>query len=215
MMPSASRLVLSDPSFRGSLPNPIRIGDFNKDGYPDLLVVSSSSSSAHQGSASLLQSVGCNRETCSKAGFSAGRRYFEKVDGSKAAALNKFDDVKSAHFMDIDEDGSLDILLQRSGKGSGASRSMSFIKNNYFHDAFFMKTLVGNGACEGLCEDENKVRYHVSRFRLLSNSIALPRPQPYGVSYSGASYKFTVLDTAGNRKATQGTLRTSRWQDSG
>lgn len=28
--------------------------------------------------------------------------------------------------------------------------------------------------------------------------------QPYGVSYSGASYKFTVLDPTGARKATQG-----------
>jgi integrin alpha FG-GAP repeat containing protein 1 len=28
--------------------------------------------------------------------------------------------------------------------------------------------------------------------------------QPYGVSYSGASYKFTVLDTGGVRRATQG-----------
>ena len=35
----------------------------------------------------------------------------------------------------------------------------------------------------------------------------MTRPsQPYGVSYSGASYKFTVLDPTGARKATQGTL---------
>ena len=162
IVPSASRLVLSDPSFRGILPNPIRIGDFNKDGYPDLLVVSSASSSAHQGSVSLLQSVECSKRTCSKAAYEAGRRTFEKVDGRKAEALNKFNDVKSAHFVDIDEDGSLDIMLQRTGKGSGASRTLSFIKNNYFHDAFFLKTLVGNGACEGVCEDENRVRYNVS-----------------------------------------------------
>ena len=47
-------------------------------------------------------------------------------------------------------------------------------------------SLVGNGACEGICIGQNGTRYH-----------------SYGVSYSGASYKFTVLDTSGQRKATQ------------
>jgi hypothetical protein len=36
--------------------------------------------------------------------------------------------------------GSLDILVQRGGN-SGASRKAVFIKNNYFHDAFFLKAL--------------------------------------------------------------------------
>lgn len=34
--------------------------------------------------------------------------------------------------------GSLDILVQRIGN-SGAARQPVFIKNNYFHDAFFLK----------------------------------------------------------------------------
>lgn len=34
--------------------------------------------------------------------------------------------------------GSLDILVQRTGN-SGAARQPVFIKNNYFHDAFFLK----------------------------------------------------------------------------
>lgn len=165
LMPDASYLVLTDPSFRGTLPNPIRIGDFDKDGYPDLLIVSASSSSAHQGRVSLLQSIACNRRTCSRPASDAGRRYFQRVEGSKAIALNQFNDAKSAHFIDIDEDGSLDILVQRSGRGGGASRTLSFVKNNYFHDAFFMKTLVGNGACDGLCEDANRVRYNVGSLK--------------------------------------------------
>lgn len=32
-------------------------------------------------------------------------------------------------------------------------------------------------------------------------------PQPFGVSYSGASYKYTVLDTSGHRSAAQGESR--------
>lgn len=36
--------------------------------------------------------------------------------------------------------GSLDIMVQRSGS-NGAAREIVFIKNNYFHDAFFLKAL--------------------------------------------------------------------------
>lgn len=38
--------------------------------------------------------------------------------------------------------GSLDIMVQRSGS-SGSARNIVFIKNNYFHDAFFLKALGG------------------------------------------------------------------------
>lgn len=34
--------------------------------------------------------------------------------------------------------GTLDILVQRSAN-SGAARNAAFVKNNYFHDAFFLK----------------------------------------------------------------------------
>jgi integrin alpha FG-GAP repeat containing protein 1 len=38
--------------------------------------------------------------------------------------------------------GSLDILVQREASSGGrASRRMTFIKNNYYHDAFFLKAL--------------------------------------------------------------------------
>ena len=53
-----------------------------------------------------------------------------------------------------------------------------------------MTSTVLNGACPDWCEAESG---H-SQYR------------PYGVSYSGASYKFTVLDPTGARKATQGWL---------
>lgn len=35
--------------------------------------------------------------------------------------------------------GSLDILVQRSGKQTGDR--VTFIQNNFYHDAFFLKTL--------------------------------------------------------------------------
>lgn len=67
--------------------------------------------------------------------------------------------------------------------------------------------VVGNGACEGTCFTADGQRYHVSQISIpvkdLGTQADTPLVQPYGVSYSGASYKFTVLDTSGIRRATQ------------
>lgn len=147
LVADAPYLVMTDPSFRGSLPNPIRIGDYNKDGYPDLLVVSSSSSSAKEGSVSLLQSIPCSKTSCIQDLTAAGRRTYVKIGGNQAKALNGIKDAKSAMWLDVDEDGSLDILVQRTGRRSGASRQLTFIKNNYYHDAFFLKTLCKRTGC--------------------------------------------------------------------
>jgi integrin alpha FG-GAP repeat containing protein 1 len=78
-------------------------------------------------------------------------------------------------------------LIQRDSSGGGISRSFTFVKNNYYHDAFFLKALVVNGACQGRCKDATTGESY----------------DPYGVSYSGASYKFTVFDPTGTRRATQ------------
>lgn len=64
-----------------------------------------------------------------------------------------------------------------------------------------------NGACDnGWCYPPNGTqRYHVSAFLPYSrNFINRGCAQPFGVSYSGASYKYTVLDTSGRRSAAQG-----------
>lgn len=69
-----------------------------------------------------------------------------------------------------------------------------------------------NGACEnGWCSSLNgTVHYHV-----MIPIIFLPRYQfhfintllqPFGVSYSGATFKYTILDTTGRRSAAQGEL---------
>lgn len=62
-----------------------------------------------------------------------------------------------------------------------------------------------NGACDnGWCNSKNgSGRYHVSDQR--KRSWVLPDfIKPFGVSYSGASYKYTVFDTTGQRSAAQG-----------
>lgn len=127
-------------SFRGTLPVSPQIGDFNIDGYPDLLLLTSPTSSTGFRSITLLESKPCDRASCTAGEVSKGRRAF-KVVTKGAEVLIGMDDVESAHWIDLDDDGSLDILVQRVSSRGGAARRINFVKNNYFHDAFFLKAL--------------------------------------------------------------------------
>ncbi|GAA5874252.1 hypothetical protein JCM8547_007805 [Rhodosporidiobolus lusitaniae] len=182
LLPSHTLLTTST-SFRGTIPTPPQIGDYNIDGYPDLLITTSHSGSK---TATILQSRPCEKGSCTDEEVKRGRRAFRVVTEG-AEALGKIKDVESAVWVDMDDDGSLDILVQRSGN-SGAARNPIFIKNNYFHDAFFLKAMVLNGACSSWCD---------------GREAGEGRYRPYGSSYSGASFKFTVLDPTGARRSTQ------------
>ncbi|EST06562.1 FG-GAP repeat [Kalmanozyma brasiliensis GHG001] len=201
-----SRILLTDPLAPSylALPNALHLGDYNKDGYPDLLVVTvpdklaSGGRNNAQGSGEtrvhILRNLECRRVPNSeKAGLGCspdrpeGRTFIKVTAG--ANALETLRDVRSASWLDIDEDGTLDILLQRtptSSEGTNSARRITFVQNNYFHDSFFLKALTLNGACPGMCEPDNA-----------------PRFQPWGTNYGGASYKFTVLDPNGVRRAQQ------------
>jgi len=95
-------------------------------------------------------------------------------------------DARGVAFLDMDEDGTLDMMVQRTG--DGGQGKVLFVQNNFYYDAFFLKAIVLNGACDnGWCTTPNSSeRYH-----------------PFGVSYSGATYKYTILDTSGRRSAAQ------------
>lgn len=91
-----------DPGFKGKLPVSVHVGDYNLDGYPDLLVVSGTpGNNGRPSSATLLQSVLCT--DCLPSAVTNKRRSFVKVtDG--ADALNLAQDVRAAAFLDLDED---------------------------------------------------------------------------------------------------------------
>ncbi len=48
-------------------------------------------------------------------------------------------DARIAVFVDLDEDGTLDVMVQRTGE-QGAGRVL-FVQNNFYYDAFFMKAI--------------------------------------------------------------------------
>lgn len=201
-----SRILLNDalaPAFL-SLPNSLHLGDYNKDGYPDLVVVTIPDRTAKGGRNNvrgtgetrihILRNLECSKVPPSeKAGLGCSadrpeKRTFIKVTAG-AHAIEMLRDVRSASWVDIDEDGSLDLLLQRTpstSDGMDSSRRITFIQNNYFHDSFFLKALTLNGACQGFCEPTDA-----------------PKFRPWGTNYGGASYKFTVLDPNGVRRAQQ------------
>ncbi|KAL6264669.1 hypothetical protein P5V15_004769 [Pogonomyrmex californicus] len=109
----------------------LRGGDFNMDGYPDLLATLQSTKHAQS---FLLQNVACNN--C--AGFN---RTFEV----KWQALNPFyNETAMAVFYDFYQDGILDVILVEFNKTDNVYRTAAF-KNSLDYDANFVKVMVLTG----------------------------------------------------------------------
>ncbi|WFD37336.1 uncharacterized protein MJAP1_000280 [Malassezia japonica] len=182
-----SQLLLEDDLSPLRTPVPIRIGDENKDGYPDLLLLTvPKGARVGETRTRLLESAPCTKRSTAQGCGDVGRRTFVPLADT---VLDTFQFVRSAAFVDLDEDGTLDILvqsLQGTQLRTSLARDVHFVQNNYFHDAFFLKTLTLNAACRGRCEPQEG------------------RPfEPWGAGLSGASYKFAVLDPNGVRRAQQ------------
>ncbi|TFY53308.1 hypothetical protein EVG20_g10176, partial [Dentipellis fragilis] len=187
LLPTTSpSLLVLDTSFSPPLPVPPRLGDVNLDGYPDLLLIAGSRKDRTR-TPHLLLSQPCSGNVKGTVGCDSpgARRGWSEVTKG-ADVLQGMGDARGVAFLDMDEDGTLDIMVQRTGdQGQG---HVTFVQNNFYYDAFFMKAIVLNGACNGgWCTAPNSSeKYH-----------------PFGVSYSGASFKYTVLDTSGRRSAAQ------------
>lgn len=173
-------LLVMDTTSSPPLPVPITLGDSDLDGFPDLLLIV-----AHDDRTTpkLLFNTPCGP---SVVGCGGDRKRGWKVGKKGIEVLDKVHDARGVAMVDMDEDGTLDIMVQRTGKqGQG---KISFLQNNFYYDAFFLKAIVLNGACEnGWCASPNgSTKFH-----------------PYGVSYSGATFKYSVIDTSGKRAAAQ------------
>ncbi|OCH90654.1 hypothetical protein OBBRIDRAFT_793094 [Obba rivulosa] len=183
---SPSSLLVLDTSFNPPLPVPIKLGDVNQDGFPDIVAILATGTGPQMSRIpSLAFSVPCGKGVAGCGSNGNGRRSWSVVKKG-TEPLKGIQDARSVALLDLDEDGTLDIMVQRTGsQGQG---NILFVQNNFYYDAFFLKAIVLNGACgSGLCSTPNSSeRYH-----------------PFGVSYSGATYKYTVLDTAGGRSAAQ------------
>lgn len=93
--------MTTSTAFQGHLPTPPALGDYNIDGYPDLLLLTSSGTGKRN--VNLLQSRPCDSTSCTAGEVAAGRRAFRVItDG--AEALTKITDAESATWLDVDDD---------------------------------------------------------------------------------------------------------------
>ena len=125
-----ARLQVLDTSFSPTQPVVPRTGDANLDGFPDLLLVT-------DGRVRLLLSTPCGRGVPGCSAMGARRGWREVTKGVEP--LTSVTDARSAVFLDMDEDGTLDVMVQRTG-AQGAGRVL-FVQNNFYYDAFFMKAI--------------------------------------------------------------------------
>ncbi|ORX56668.1 hypothetical protein BCR36DRAFT_395605 [Piromyces finnis] len=161
---------------KANIPIPIRIGDINMDGYPDIILSISETTKPIE----IYQSVPCNTKLgCNENATKANRRTLLYSEHSKV--LNRRQNIRSAAFMDIEENGTVDILLFGEQE---ADKRVYTVVNNLHNDAFFMKTITLNGACSSICSNNEKY-------------------SPFGVNYIGSTYKFTVIDLVGQKRANQ------------
>ncbi|MCO5598813.1 hypothetical protein L7F22_052912 [Adiantum nelumboides] len=191
-----TKLLLSDDLLSSPIPVPLALGDFNRDGYPDLAVITiPTRARGDETRLRLLENMPCNMKGVQQPGCPTNpkdrhrKRTFKMLD-EDVQAIDAMTNARSAVFFDLDEDGSLDLLVQRlpTNGQQKDQRSITFVQNNFFYDAFFLKAMTSNGACSSYCDPSGPGK---DRYR------------PWGVNYGGASYKFTVLDTNGIRRPQQ------------
>lgn len=92
-----------DVSHSPPIPITLRPGDFNIDGFPDLLAILAPSTS--QAEVAILRSVPCagSKAECLHGKVDKRRRTFERLTKG-ASVLKKITDVRGATWVDIDED---------------------------------------------------------------------------------------------------------------
>ncbi|CAK9786351.1 hypothetical protein CC85DRAFT_284969 [Cutaneotrichosporon oleaginosum] len=175
------KLMITVPG-QSDIPLPLRPGDFDVDGFPDLLITISD---GKKSLVKVLHNVPCGKGVPGCGEYSASySRGFQVLGGKGWEALEEIEDAVGASWIDLDDDGSLDILVHRTGEQTG--ETVTFIQNNFYHDAFFLKGQVLNGACDR------------------RQCVPADGGKPYsalGCSISGATFKFTSFDTRGNRHA--------------
>ncbi|XP_014602937.1 PREDICTED: T-cell immunomodulatory protein [Polistes canadensis] len=148
----------------------LRGGDFNMDGYPDLLATLESTSTKQRQSF-LLENVACN--SCNG---------FNRTFDIRWQALNPFyNETVMAVFYDFYQDGILDVILVELDKANKVYRTAAF-KNSLDYDANFVKVMVLTG--------RNNSMYPIS-----AGSLG-KKKRTYGTNLPGPSiaYRTTTQD---------------------
>ena len=100
LFPDSPGLLVQDTTQSPSLPLPLRFGDVNLDGFPDLLAISVS---GRKHIPNLIYSVPCAAGVAGCTEDGSGRRGWE-IATKGVEALQNVQDARSLSFLDIDED---------------------------------------------------------------------------------------------------------------
>jgi len=128
-------------------PATLRIGDYNLDGFPDLLTVMTRQNDSSK-VAALLENVPCG-------GCQYHRRF--KI----AEKFHYVKNVTLAAFYDIYQDGNLDILIV--SQTPSATYQITAIQNEVDTDVCFIKVLVLSGLCFPSCHELKGKPYGVNQ----------------------------------------------------
>lgn len=131
-----------------------------------------------------------------------------KIGNVGVASLYSRRDIEQVVLLDIDEKGSMDLIILSNNLSKGPTYNdgrfaWAAFYNNLFNDAFFFKVSITNGACFKNCKtyisDESSGK---------KQELPLAK-KPVGTSYPGAVYKFTILDVKGSKRVATGTQCTN------
>ena len=191
------RLYAAPAERRGTHPLSVSVGDYNLDGYPDLLVTVVNATRPHVPFVQLWESVLCNETTCPELHITERNRSAVKqrtfvLQTQGVAELSRIPGVYAAAFLDFGESGALGVVALAdpalTGTGGHGPRQVHGLFNNFRLDALFVKALGLNGICTAQCPTGPKY----------------PSPKPYGVNYPGGSFKFALTDTDGTNLGAAG-----------
>jgi integrin alpha FG-GAP repeat containing protein 1 len=144
-------------------PLTIRPGDYNLDGYPDLAIPVRD-----------LETNATMVQLWTNVPDGSRRKFQLQSEGT--TELKSITDAYASAFVDLDEDGNLDLLVLREN-----APYVQAIFNNFQNDAYFLKAVGLNGVCTAWC----------------TNGKKFPDPKPYGVNFPGGTFKFTITDLSG------------------
>ena len=161
------------------MPGRLRIADVNQDGFTDLVMTLSFKNTTSTTPAYFTRSIILLNEESDN-----GKRSLAQVKSSDDSYLAKVvqmagDSAELLSFMDIDDDGKLDFVLQKKVQGVP---QVKILYNNIVSDNFFIKAL--------------SVNSELKKSQNVYNDYTL-----------GASYRFVVTDMQDNKLVMVGSQR--------
>ncbi|OWF55227.1 T-cell immunomodulatory protein [Mizuhopecten yessoensis] len=159
-----------NPKGMERLPVTLRSGDFDLDGFPDLLAVLQHPNTDGEvfQRAYILLNVGCSGAGC--------EMFPRTYRVSWTTTLHDHSDrAVLATFFDYQENGILDIMVTTYNSKNGYQTHL--MQHTFEQDACFIKVMVASGVCSDNCPAHRK---------------------PYGINQPGPAAKFSTLDTNGD-----------------